>query len=208
MRAAAALALACGLLQGCGLALLGAGGTVAYTTIEDRRSTGTQLDDEAIGRRASVRIDERFGNQVHVNITVYNRAVLLTGEVPDDAVRAGVERVVLAVPNVRGATNELQLSGASSLGARTNDSYLTSKVKARFLEAKRFKPVHVKVVTESGVVYLLGVVTDREAEEAADIARTTGGVRKVVKIFEYCKSSHEMCQPQSPSPGARTKPSA
>lgn len=208
MKAAAALALACALLQGCGLALLGAGGAIAYTTIEDRRSTGTQLDDEAIGRRASVRIEERFGSKVHVNITVYNRAVLLTGEVPDDAIRTEVERVVLAVPNVRGATNELQLSGVSSVGARTNDSYLTSKVKARFLEAQRFRPVHVKVVTESGVVYLLGVVTDREAEEAADIARTTGGVRKVVKIFEYCKSSDEMCRSQSPSPGARTKPSA
>jgi osmotically-inducible protein OsmY len=208
MKAAAALALACALLQGCGLALLGAGGAMAYTTIEDRRSTGTQLDDEAIGRRASVLIEERFGSKVHVNITVYNRAVLLTGEVPDDAIRTEVERVVLAVPNVRGATNELQLSGASSVGARTNDSYLTSKVKARFLEAQRFRPVHVKVVTESGVVYLLGVVTDREAEEAADIARTTGGVRKVVKIFEYCRSSDEMCRSQSPSPGARTKPSA
>jgi osmotically-inducible protein OsmY len=204
--AAAALTFACVLLQGCGLAVLGAGGAMAYTTIEDRRSTGTQLDDEAIGRRVSVRIEERFGNQVHVNITVYNRAVLLTGEVPDEAILTEVARIVLAVPNVRGATNELQLSGASSVAARTNDSYLTSKVKTRFLEAKRFNPVHVKVVTESGVVYLLGVVTDREAEEAADIARTTGGVRKVVKIFEYCKSSDEVCRPQGSL--ARTKPSA
>lgn len=189
----------CALLQACGLVVVGAG-AAAYSTMEDRRSTGTQFDDEAIEVRASNRIIDRFGQKVHVNVVSYNRSVLLTGEVPDDATRAEIERIALAIPNVRGVTNELQVAGAASLGARTNDGFLTSKVKARFLDAKAFNPLHVKVVTEAGIVYLLGVVTDQEAEDAVDLARSTGGVRKVVKIFEYCRPSDEICKPPTKTP--------
>jgi osmotically-inducible protein OsmY len=184
-------------LPGCELAVLGAVGGGAYTAFEDRRSSGTRVDDEAIEIRASSRVDEKFGDKAHVNVTAFNGTVLLTGEVPDDAARGDVEKIVTGTPNVRAVSNELQVGAPSSLGNRTNDAFITSKIKARFLDAKRFNPVHVKVVTEAGVVYLFGVVTEKEAEAAVDIARTTGGVRKVVKIFEYCKPEDAACRPQA-----------
>lgn len=175
--------------------LIGAGGAAAVSTLEDRRSTGTQLDDESIEVRASNRISDRFGDRVHVNVTSYNRYALLTGEVPDAGAREEVEKIVFAVPNVRGVTNDLQVAGTSSFASRTNDTYLTSKVRGRLLDTKRVSPAHVKVVTEAGVVYLMGLVTGPEADEAVEIARTTGGVRKVVKAFEYCKPTDERCPP-------------
>jgi len=192
--AAAAVGLAAVLAQGCELALLGAGAAAAYTALADRRSTGTQLEDEAIELRAAHRIRERYGADVHVNITSYNRAVLITGEVPDVKMRADIEKLVLALSKVRGAANELEVAGAASLASRANDSLLTSKIRTRFLGAKRFNPMHVKVVTEAGVVYLMGVLTQGEADAAVDIARTTGGVRKVVKIFDYCKAGDPVCR--------------
>lgn len=182
-------------LQGCVPVLVGAGGAAAVTSLEDRRSTGAQIDDESIEIRASNRVSDRFGDRVHVNVTSYNRIALITGEVPDERAREEVEKIVLAVPNVRGVTNDLQIAGLSSFGSRTNDSYLTTKVRGRLLDTKRISPVHVKVVSEAGVVYLMGIVTDAEADEAVEIARTTGGVRKVVKVFEYCKPGDERCPP-------------
>lgn len=181
------------LVQGCVPVLLGAGGAAAVTSLEDRRSTGAQIDDESIEIRAGNRVNDRFGDRVHVNVTSYNRIALVTGEVPDERSREEVEKIVLAVPNVRGVTDDLQIAGASSFGSRTNDSYLTTKVRGRLLDTKRLSPVHVKVVSEGGVVYLMGIVTDAEADEAVEIARTTGGVRKVVKAFEYCKPGDERC---------------
>jgi osmotically-inducible protein OsmY len=190
------------LLQGCGLALIGAGGAAAYTTLEDRRSTGVQLDDEAIELRAGNRIGERFsGDRAHVNISSFNRAVLLTGEVPEESARDEIQKIVFGVPNVRGVTNELKIAPVTPLSSRANDAFITSKVKARFLDARRFNPIHVKVVTEAGVVYLMGVVTEKEADDAVEIARTTGGVRRVVKIFEYCSSSELSCRPARAQPG-------
>jgi osmotically-inducible protein OsmY len=194
----AALAAAALALQGCVPMVIGAGGAAAYSSLEDRRTTGTQIDDESIEVRAGNRVSDRFGGRVHVNITSYNRIALVTGEVPDDAARAEVEKIVRAVPSVRDVTNDLQVSGISSLGSRANDSYLTSKVRGRLLDTKRVSPVHLKVVTESGVVYLMGVVTEPEADEAVEIARNTGGVRKVVKVFEYCKQSDSVCRPSQP----------
>ena len=200
------IALMALMLQGCELALLGVAGGAAFTAIEDRRTAGTQIEDEGIELRAGNRIGERFGEKVHVNVSAYNRWVLLTGEVPTEAVRTEIEKLVLAVPNVRGAANEIQLAGISSLGSRANDSFITSKVKARFVEARRFNPVHVRVVTEASVVYLIGVVTDKEADDAVQVARTTSGVRKVVKIFEYCKSSDEVCKPRQKPPAEKPAP--
>ncbi len=213
MKAGTRLALAvmasAALLQGCELALIGAGAGAAYSTIEDRRSSGTQLDDDAIELRAATRIGDRFPDKIHVNVAAFNRAVLITGEVPDEAVRAEVEKIVQGVPNVRGVTNEVQLAPVTSFGDRTGDSFITTQVKARYLRAKAFNPVHVKVVTEAGVVYLMGVLTEREADDAVDIARTTSGVRKVVKIFEYCKATDQVCRPRPPSPPAeKPKPAA
>lgn len=125
---------------------------------------------------------------MHINVTSYNRNVLLTGEAPDAASKAQVERIVREIPNVRGVVNEIQIAGASSYTARANDAYLTSKVKARFIDNGDVSSNHVKVVTENGVVYLLGLVTRKEADAAVEVARTTGGVQKVVRVFEYIEA--------------------
>jgi len=179
---AACLTLSGG-LSGC-VPVAAVGVTAGALMIIDRRPTDTYLTDEAIEIRAANRINERFGDKVHVNVTSFNRMALLTGEVPDAATRAEVEKIVAGVPNLRALTNELQISGISSLSARSNDAFISSKVKARFVDANRFNAVHVKVVTEAGDVYLLGLVTQREADAAVEIARTTAGVRKVVRVFE------------------------
>jgi len=196
--------LATALLQGCGpLVLAGAG--AAVVSFEDRRTTGSQVEDQSIELRTGNRIDDRYGDKAHVNVTSYNRTVLLTGEVTNDAARAEIEKLARGVPNVLGVSNDLQVAGKSSMGSRSNDTYLTSKVKTRFIDSGKFNAIHVKVVTEAGVVYLLGMVTEKEAEDAVEIARTSGGVRKVVKMFEYCKPTDEMCQPRPAPKGAETR---
>jgi len=193
----AALALSTTLLQqGCVPLVIGGAGAAAYSSLEDRRSTGTQIEDESIEVRASNRISDRFGSTVHVNVTSYNRIALLTGEVPDERAKGEVEKIVRAVPNVRDVTNDLQVAGISSMVSRGNDSYLTTKVRGRLLDTKRVSQAHIKVVSEAGVVYLMGVVTEQEADEAVEIVRNTGGVRKVVKVFEYCKVEDALCRPR------------
>ncbi|HEY3075019.1 MAG TPA: BON domain-containing protein [Burkholderiales bacterium] len=198
------LAATAAALQGCVPVVIGAGGAAAYSSLEDRRTTGTQIDDESIEVRASNRVSDRFGGTVHVNVTSYNRLALLSGEVPDERSRVEAEKIVRAVPTVRDVTNDLQISGISSLASRGNDSYLTLKVRGRLLDAKALSQVHIKVVTESGVVYLMGLVTQVEADEAVDIARNTGGVRKVVKVFEYCEGS-ELCRPRQAPQASKPK---
>jgi osmotically-inducible protein OsmY len=187
-------------LSGCAPVLVGAGAASALSVSEDRRSSGAQLDDQSIEWRSSSRVGERFGSKVHVNVTSYNRAVLLTGEVLDERLRGEIESLVRSVPSVHGITNELVVAEPTSLGSRTTDSFITSKIKTRFLDAGKFNAMQVKVVTEAGVVYLLGVVTETESGDAVEMARTTGGVRKVVKMFEYCKPSDEICRPAAPQP--------
>ncbi len=197
--------LAAALLQGCmPMAMVGAG--AAVVAFEDRRTSGAQVEDTSIELRTGNRIDDRYGDKAHVNVTSYNRYVLLTGEVTDEAARAEIEKIARGVPNVLGVTNDVQIAGISSMGSRSNDTYLTSKVKTRFLDSGKFNAIHVKVVTEAGVVYLLGMVTPKEAEDAVELARTTGGVRKVVKMFEYCKPEDEACRPR-PEPSG-SKPAA
>ena len=183
----AALGLA-PLLQGCvEMAVVGAG--AAAMASDDRRSVGAQTEDKEIGLRGESRIGDAFGDRAHVNVNSYNRNVLLTGEAPDAAAKTQIEKIVREIPNVRGVVNEIQIAGVSSYSARGNDSYLTSKVKARFVDnGGNFSVNQVKVVTENGVVYLLGLVTRKEAEAAVEIARTTGGVQKVVRVFEYVEA--------------------
>jgi len=195
------------LLGGCAAVVVGAGAAAGYSVYEDRRSSGTQVEDQRIESRASSAIEQRFGWNVHVNITSYNRQVLITGEVPDAVTHAEVEKLVAATPGVRTLSNELVIGPLSSLAARTGDTVITSNVKTRFLGAKNFNPVHVKVVTEAGVVFLMGMVTEVEANSAVDITRTTDGVKKVVKVFEYCKSGESLCRPVPP-PTAEKKPAA
>ncbi|MGH8709500.1 MAG: BON domain-containing protein [Burkholderiales bacterium] len=184
------------LLQGC-IEMMMVGTGVALATVEDRRTTGAQLEDRGIELRAGNRIDDRFGERVHANVTSFNRYVLLTGEVPDEATRTEAETLARGVPNVLGVSNDLQVAGKSSTTSRSNDTLITSKVKTRFVDANRFNVFHVKVVTEAAVVYLLGLVTEQEAADAVEIARTTAGVRKVVKMFEYCQPTDEVCRPRS-----------
>lgn len=171
------------------------GGAAAIGAIEDRRTSGTMLDDDSIETRVRRSLRELYGENTHVNVTSYNRTVLLTGEVPDAARRAEVEKLAQGIGNVRTVVNELQTGSPSSLGARANDSLVTARVKARLLDSNKVNPLHVKVVTEAGVVYLMGLVTEQEASDAVDIARTTGGVIKVVRIFELCKPGDGVCRP-------------
>ncbi|MDX9699065.1 MAG: BON domain-containing protein [Rhodocyclaceae bacterium] len=172
------------LLQGC-FPVVAGGATAAAMMVSDRRTSGAYVEDEGIEWRTRNRINERYGNMVNVSVTSFNRNVLLTGQVPDEATRAEVGRIAGAVDNVRGIINELQISGVSSLTSRSNDAVITSKVRARFIDNSVPGSTHVKVVTESGTVFLMGVVTQREAHAATEVARTTAGVQKVVRVFEY-----------------------
>ena len=186
------------LLQGCFPAMV-VGGAGAVMSASDRRTTGAQVEDEEIELKVSGRIGERYGDRVHVDVTSFNRSVLLTGEAPEPGIRADIEKIALGVQNVKSVINEIEIAGIPSAPARANDGYLSAKVKGRFLDADKFNPLHVKVVTEAGVVYLMGIVTEQEAADAVEIARTTGGVRKVVKIFEYCKPTDPICRPREKS---------
>ncbi len=171
-------------ISGCVAVAVGGAAATGFIIGEDRRTVGTITEDQGIESKAASRIEDKI-KDAHINVTSYNRVLLLTGEVPTEAAKADAERIARAVENVRNVFNELQVAGNASLQARTNDSVITSKAKARFVDASKFSPVHVKVVTENGVVYLLGMVKKQEAADATEIARTTGGVRKVVRLFEY-----------------------
>jgi osmotically-inducible protein OsmY len=174
----------CSALTGC-VAVVAGGAAAGGAMVADRRSSGTYVDDEGIEWKALTEINNTLGDKIHVNVTSYNRNVLLTGEAFDEATKNGAESIAKDVQNVRNVTNELAIAPASSLTARSNDSYLTSLVKAKMIKENRFPANYVKVVTENSVVYLMGMVTRKEAEEAVEIARSTDGVRKVVKVFEY-----------------------
>lgn len=171
------------MLQGCfPIVAAGAGGAVMSAL--DRRTSGTQVEDEGIELRAGSRLREKLGNRANINVTSYNRNVLLTGQVADDATRAEASTILAEVPNVRGVSNETEIAGVSSLTERSNDALITSKVKARILDSQRVSANHVKVVTEMSKVYLMGLLTETEAKAAKEVAASTGGVRKVVAIFE------------------------
>lgn len=158
-----------------------AGGLMAA----DRRTAGAYVEDEAIEIKAEKNIDDQLGDKIHVNVTSYNRNVLMTGEAIDEATKAKAESIAKSVANVRGVTNEMVISASSPRMERNNDAYITTKVKARMLTENRFPVNYVKVVTEISVVYLMGIVTHKEADDAVEIARATDGVQKVVKVFEY-----------------------
>ncbi|MFU2486010.1 BON domain-containing protein [Thauera sp. WH-1] len=172
------------LLQGC-FPVVATGVGAGAAMVSDRRTSGTYVEDESIEWKVSSRIRQRYGNTVHVNVTSYNRNVLLTGEAPNETVRAELDGIVAGVEHVRGVINEVVIGPSSTLSARANDALITSNVKARFVDAQRFSAHHIKVVTEANAVFLLGIVTRAEADAAAEVARTSQGVRKVVRVFEY-----------------------
>lgn len=171
-------------VSGCAAVAIGGAAATGIMMAEDRRTVGTITEDQGIELKAATRIEEKIKN-AHINVTSFNRMVLLTGEVPTEAAKADAEAIARAVENVRTVFNELKVGANSAVQARTNDSVITSKVKARFVDANKFSAVHVKVVTEANVVYLLGMVKKQEAADATEVARTTGGVSKVVRVFEY-----------------------
>ena len=161
------------------------GGAVVGTMVAtDRRTSGAQLEYEGIELRAASRIRENLGDRVHVNVTSYNRRVLITGEVPNAQDKQLVEQVVSRVENVNSVVNELAELGNASLTQRSSDVLVTGRVKAGLVDAKDLVSSAFKVVTERGTVYLLGRVTQREADRATEIARSTSGVQKVVRVFE------------------------
>lgn len=178
-----AAVLAAAALSGCAAIVVG-GAVGTAMVVTDRRTAGTQLEDQNIELKALTRIRESVGDRAHINTTSYNRLVLLTGEVQSEADRSAVEQAIGRIEGVRSVVNELAVMGASSMTARSNDTILTSKVKASFIDAKDLQAGALKVVTERGVVYLMGRVTEREANRATDLARGVSGVQKVVKVFE------------------------
>lgn len=179
------MSFAAPLLQGCLPLVVGAGVGAGVMVADDRRSSATMLEDQTIEIKASKRISERFEGQYRVSVTSFNRYVLVVGQVPNEDIKREIEVMILETPNVRNVQNEITVSGASSLVARSNDSLLTSRIKGRLVQSKDVSANHVKVVTESGTAYLMGVVTRSEAEAASQVAATTGGVQRVVKVFEY-----------------------
>jgi len=171
-------------LQGC-FPLVATGVGTGALMVSDRRSSGAYVEDEAIEWKAAAQIKEKLGDHVHINVISYNRNVLLTGEAPDAGMRDQLPRLISVVPNVRGVTNDVQVAGHSSLISRSNDTLITSKVKARMIDSASVQANQIKVVTEASTVYLMGMVTQQEADAAIQVARTTDGVKKVVRVFEY-----------------------
>jgi len=199
--AALAIALSGLLASGCVPLMIG-GAATGILVADDRRTAGTIVDDQNIELRLANELSTKFGKVANVNVTVYNRVALVTGEATTEAVRADIDQLVRAAKNVRHVQNEMQIAGPSSLTARSNDAFITGRVKARIVDNQargkdpRVQANHVKVVTEAGVVYLMGLLTAAEADQAAEIARTTSGVSRVVRIFEAYKGP----QPTSSTP--------
>ena len=171
----------CALLVAAGVATVGTGVAVS----QDRRTGGMLVEDQNIESKSNRRISEKMGDNAHVNVTSFNRNVLLTGEVSSESARKEIEQAVKSVEHVRNVVNDIAVTPVSSFTSRSNDALITSKVKGRFMDGGKFQINHVKVITEDSVVYLLGIVNADEAGSAVDIARSTNGVRKVVKVFEY-----------------------
>jgi osmotically-inducible protein OsmY len=171
-------------LSGCAALLVGGavvGGTMMAT---DRRSSGAMIDDQSIELKANTKVQEILGDRGHVNVTSYNRMVLLSGEVPAEADKAAIEQSIAKVDNVRSVVNELAATMASSLSNRSNDALITSKVKATLVDAGDLSSSAFKVVTERSTVYLMGRVTEREADRATDLTRSISGVQKVIRVME------------------------
>lgn len=185
LRIVVLLVLACPALQACVPLVVGAGVGAGVMMAEDRRTNATILEDQTIEVKARNRIEEKYPDQLNVNVTSYNRYVLLTGQAPTEEIRLDLTALALEVPNVRNVQNEVVVAGNASFTSRSGDALTTSKVKGRLAQNKDVGANHVKVITESGTVFLMGLVTHQEGEAAAQTAATTGGVQRVVKVFEY-----------------------
>lgn len=207
--AAAALS---GALSACAPLILGGAAVGALVAI-DRRTSGAQLEDEAIELKASTRVRDALGDRAHTNVTSYNRQVLLTGEVPSEQARQQAEQVAGRVENVKGVVNDLAVLPPSTLGQRSSDVLISGKIKASIIDEKDLYVGAFRIVTERGVVYLMGRVTQREADKATQIARTISGVQRVVRIFEIITDEElrriaTTSQPPAPVTNATPAPAA
>jgi osmotically-inducible protein OsmY len=191
-----------GALSGCAPLIIGGAAVGAMVTV-DRRTSGAQIEDETIELRGATRLREAMGDRAHINITSYNRQVLLTGEVANEQAKQQAEQIVSRIENVKGAVDELAILPPSTLGQRSSDALITGKVKAAIIDEKDLYVGAFKVVTERGVVYLMGRVTQHEADKATQLARTTSGVQRVVRIFEII-SDDELRRIAIPTPAPVT----
>ncbi|OXI49815.1 BON domain-containing protein [Burkholderia aenigmatica] len=190
-------------LQGCVLGVVGAAAGGGALIATDRRTLGAQTEDREIQVKSLTQINNGLPDQSHVNVTVYNRRVLLTGEVPNDASKRRAEEIVRSINNVNGIVNELSVEPASSLSSRANDSYLEGRVKSELIATKGISANYYKVVSERGNLYLMGLVTVDEGNRGAEAASQVPGVEKVVKVFQYVKPQDaQALQDASPASGA------
>ncbi len=193
-------------LGGCAPLLLGSAAVGGVMVASDRRTSGTQLEDEGIELRSASRLREQLGERGHINVTSFNRQALLTGEVPTEADKATAEQVVAKVDNVRSVVNELAVLGNSTLTQRSNDALVTGRVKAALVDAKDLTVHAYKVATERGTVYLLGRVTQREAARATDVVRAVQGVQRVVRVLEIISEEDLARMAPKPAAPASTQP--
>lgn len=202
--AALSASVATPLLSGCIVA-----GAAAVTTgtmaAADRRTLGTQVEDRSIQLKATSGVREKVGSAVNINATVYNRQVLLTGQAPDAETRRAAELVVANITNVRAIVNEVELADGATLSVKSNDALITTKVKASLLDARDVYANSVKVTTENSVVYLMGILTEREANRAADIAAYVNGVSKVVKVIDIISEDELAKMKMTPSNGVENQ---
>lgn len=186
-------------LSACAPLVVGGAMVGGALLVSDRRTSGTQIEDEGIELRAQSRLRAQLGDKGHINITSYNRQALLTGEVPTAQDKELAGQIVAKVENVRTVVNELAVMGNSSIGDRSNDVLISGRTKAALVDAKDLQANAFKVVTERGIVYLMGRVTQREASRATDVVRSTSGVVKLVRVLEII-SEQELQQLQPPAP--------
>lgn len=182
--AAALFITALPLLQGCVPALIAGGAAATVMSVNDRRTTGTQTDDETTEWKAANRIPAQYKDGTHANFTSYNRMLLITGEVFNEDAKQAIGNMAAKIEGVRQVYNELVIAPTTSLSSRSNDSFIDSKVKARLVDSNQISANHIKVVTERSQTYLMGIVSEREAKVAITVARTTDGVRKVINLLE------------------------
>jgi osmotically-inducible protein OsmY len=170
-------------LSACAPMILG-GAVMTGVVATDRRTTGTQVEDETIEFKVANAVRQEMGERIHLNVTSFNRQVLLTGEVRTAADKERAEKIASSQENVTAVVNDLVVMPISSLTQRSKDVVLTGRIKAAFVDAKDLQVNAFKVVTERGTVYLMGRVTPREAKRATEIVRGMSGVSKVVRVFE------------------------
>lgn len=178
------IALIAPLLGACVPALIVGGAAGTAISYHDRRTTGIQADDETAEWKGRNRLPAPYRDKANVNFTSFNRILLVSGEVPDESARRAIGEMAEGIEGTRQVHNELQIAPPTTLGSRSNDVFISSKFKARLLDTDQVASNHIKPVTENGVLFLMGMVSEREARAAIDIARSTAGVRKVVTLFE------------------------